>query len=188
MNVYAKIGVVSLMSLTLAACSDPPIDETAKPTIIDGSGGVGGLGAGGGMNSSALGAMDLNSLGALAALEDDKNYAVGGVEPVVYFGFDSYSMDAQGSSVVAHYARHINSNPHVIASLEGHCDERGTGEYNMALGERRAKAVKEALIMAGVQASRIRVVSFGEEKPALEGHDEFSWSKNRRVEFKFPRQ
>ena len=70
--------------------------------------------------------------------------------------------------------------------LEGHCDERGSSEYNMALGERRAKAVRDALTVAGIPSSRIRVVSFGEEKPAAEGHDEASWALNRRVEMKFP--
>jgi peptidoglycan-associated lipoprotein len=81
----------------------------------------------------------------------------------------------------------MNANPQLNVVIEGHCDERGTGEYNMALGERRAKAVRDALVMAGVQASRIRSVSFGEEKPAQEGHDENSWAMNRRAELKFPR-
>ena len=176
MNKYVKLGLMSALSLT--------VDDSAKSTVIDGNG-ANGYGANG-MNSSSLGAMDLNSLGALAALEDDKNYAVGGVEPTVYFGLDSFGVDAQGSTVVAHYARYINSNPRLMVSLEGHCDERGSSDYNMALGERRAKAVKDALVVAGVQASRIKTVSFGEEKPAMEGHDEVSWAKNRRVEFKFP--
>jgi peptidoglycan-associated lipoprotein len=187
MNKYVKLGLLSVLSISLAACTDAPVDDAAKSTVIDGNGGgMGGYGANGSMNSGSLGAMDLNSLGALAALEDDKNYAVGGVEPTVYFGLDSFGVDAQGSNIVAHYARYMNSNPRLMVSLEGHCDERGSSDYNMALGERRSKAVRDALVMAGVQASRVKVVSFGEEKPAMEGHDEMAWAKNRRVELKFP--
>jgi peptidoglycan-associated lipoprotein len=192
MNKYVKLGLLSVLSLSLVACSDPPVDDSAKSTVIDGNagmgGGMGGYGTNGSMSSGSLGAMDLNSLGALAALEDEKNYAVGGVEPTIYFGLDSFGVEGQGNSVVTHYAKYLNTNPKLIVSLEGHCDERGSSDYNMALGERRSKAVKDALVMAGVQASRIRTVSFGEEKPAAEGHDEVSWSKNRRVELKFPRQ
>jgi peptidoglycan-associated lipoprotein len=122
----------------------------------------------------------------MAAMEDDKNYAVGGVQPTVYFGLDQYSIDGKGQAVVNHYVRFLQSKPTLNIVLEGHCDERGSSEYNMALGERRAKAVRDALTVAGIPSSRIRVVSFGEEKPAAEGHDEASWALNRRVEMKFP--
>jgi peptidoglycan-associated lipoprotein len=180
MNTFLRLGLISVASLTLAACTDPPVDDAnaKQATVVDGANGLG---------NGNLRGVDLNALGAMAALEDDKNYAVGGVQPTIYFGFDRYDVDQQGSGTVAHYARHMNANPQLNVVIEGHCDERGTGEYNMALGERRAKAVRDALVMAGVQASRIRSVSFGEEKPAQEGHDENSWAMNRRAELKFPR-
>ncbi|MBD3766716.1 MAG: peptidoglycan-associated lipoprotein Pal [Gammaproteobacteria bacterium] len=138
------------------------------------------------MSSSDLKGIDLNTLGAMAAMEDEKNYAVGDVQPTIYFGFDQYSIDGKGQAVINHYVRYLQSKPTLNIVLEGHCDERGSSEYNMALGERRAKAVRDALTVAGIPSSRIRVVSFGEEKPAAEGHDEASWALNRRVEMKFP--
>ena len=76
--------------------------------------------------------------------------------------------------------------PDVKVKLEGHCDERGTREYNLALGERRAKAAAELLKVLGVDGSRISTVSYGEEKPLVDGHDEAAWAKNRRVEILYP--
>lgn len=180
-NQLARILLVSAVSVLLAACSDPPADDSLnnKAAIVDGMGANG-------MGSGGLKGIDLNTLGAMAALEDDKNYAVGGVQPTVYFGYDSFGLDDKAQAVSSHYARFLVSKPNVNAVLEGHCDERGSSEYNMALGERRAKAVRDALVVSGVPASRIKVVSFGEEKPAAEGHDEAAWALNRRVELKFP--
>lgn len=181
MNTLIRLSLLSAATLMLAACSDPPKDDMAgKPAVVDGMNGMGVAGGG-------LQGIDLNTLGAMAALEDDKNYAVGGVQPVVFFGFDRFDIDDKGQATVSHYARYINGNPQINVVIEGHCDERGTGEYNMALGERRAKAVRDALVVQGVPASRIKTVSFGEEKPAAEGHDESAWSLNRRAEFRFPR-
>ncbi len=181
-NQLARMLLVSAVSVLLAACSDPPADDSLngnKATIVDGMGANG-------MGSGGLKGIDLNTLGAMAALEDEKNYAVGGVQPTIYFGYDSFGLDEKGQAVASHYARFLASKPTVQAVLEGHCDERGSSEYNMALGERRAKAVRDALIVSGVAASRIKVVSFGEEKPAAEGLNESAWSQNRRVELKFP--
>lgn len=181
MRQWMRIALASSLSVLLVACSDPPVDDTDvnKPAVVEGN-------AGNGMSSGSLQGMDLNTLGAMAAMEDDKNYAVGGVQPTIYFAFDQYNVDAKGQATVNHYARYLSSKPALTAVLEGHCDERGSSEYNMALGERRANAVRDALVVAGIPAQRIRVVSFGEEKPAAEGHDETSWALNRRVELKFP--
>lgn len=181
-NQLSRIALVSSLSILLAACSDPPVDDSLTnkaPVVVDGSGVNG-------MSNGGLKGIDLNALGAMAALEDEKNYAVGGVQPTIYFGLDGFSLDEKGQAVASHYARFLLTKPSISAVLEGHCDERGSSEYNMALGERRAKSVRDALIVAGVPSSRIKTVSFGEEKPASEGHDESSWSLNRRVEFKFP--
>jgi peptidoglycan-associated lipoprotein len=178
--VHTKVLMVSALSVLLAACTDPPVDDAAnanKAMVVDGANG---MGVGG------LKGIDLNTLGAMAAMEDEKNYAVGGVQPVVYFDLDRFDLDAKAQAIVTHYARYLQTKPNLMVVLEGHCDERGSSEYNMALGERRAKSVKEAFVFSGISATRIKVVSFGEEKPAAEGHDESAWSLNRRVEFKFP--
>jgi peptidoglycan-associated lipoprotein len=106
-------------------------------------------------------------------------------EPIVYFGYDSDVVSEEGRAVLKYYAEKLQAQPDVRVKLEGHTDERGSPEYNLALGERRAKAVAEVLMLYGVSPERIDVVSYGEARPAVEGHDETAWSKNRRVELVF---
>lgn len=100
----------------------------------------------------------------------------------VYFAFDSSQLDDENRKIVEAHARHLNENPNLRVHLEGHTDERGTREYNMALGERRAQAVERTFRVLGVSSNRVTTVSYGEEKPAMQGHDESAWSQNRRVD------
>lgn len=102
---------------------------------------------------------------------------------VVYFDFDRYEINPDDYKIVKANADYMNLMPELQITINGHADERGTREYNLALAENRALAVKNALIAEGVSPSRINVVSFGEDKPAVDGHDESSWSQNRRAEF-----
>jgi peptidoglycan-associated lipoprotein len=90
-------------------------------------------------------------------------------------------MDAQ--STLNALGDQLKANKSAVAQIEGHCDERGSIEYNLALGDKRAQSVKNYLVQLGVETARITTVSYGEEKPAAEGHDESTWSKNRRAEF-----
>ena len=99
----------------------------------------------------------------------------------VYFGTDEYLLDAASKATLAAQARWIIANPNVRASIEGHCDERGTREYNMALGERRANATRDYLISQGVPAARLLVTSWGKEKPVALGSNEEAWAQNRRA-------
>ncbi len=101
----------------------------------------------------------------------------------VYFDFDSSVVKAAEKSKVASVAEHMKANPADALRVEGHCDERGTEEYNRALGERRALALRENLVGLGVRADHILTVTFGKDRPADPGHDEAAWSKNRRGEF-----
>lgn len=101
---------------------------------------------------------------------------------VIYFEFDSADLSPEGQAVVANFAKYLVANPSSRLRLEGHADERGTREYNVGLGERRANAVQAALTAAGVSASQLSVVSYGEERPAASGSDESAWALNRRVE------
>jgi len=103
-------------------------------------------------------------------------------QSVVYFDFDSSELKPESKDVVAAWAKFLTSNPTAKAQLQGNTDERGTREYNLALGERRSAAVSAALQGAGVAASQLELTSNGEEKPVATGHDEASWSQNRRVE------
>ena len=99
----------------------------------------------------------------------------------VYFGTDEYSLDAASQATLAAQAKWMLANPNVRASIEGHCDERGTREYNMALGERRANAAREFMISQGVPAERLLVTSWGKERPVAAGSDESAWAQNRRA-------
>ena len=100
----------------------------------------------------------------------------------VYFDFDSSEIKGDGTDIVAAHARYLAANPGTRVRLEGHTDERGSREYNIGLGERRAQAVRRALLLQGAADAQISTVSYGEERPAAAGHDEAAWSKNRRVE------
>ena len=105
---------------------------------------------------------------------------------VLYFDFDASAVRAEYEDVLAAHARHLRQNPDVIVQLDGHADERGTREYNMALGERRSISVKRTLMMMGVPPEQLRTRSFGEEQPAVLGRGESSYSQNRRVELNYP--
>jgi peptidoglycan-associated lipoprotein len=99
----------------------------------------------------------------------------------VYFGTDEYALDAASQATLAAQARWLIANPNVRASIEGHCDERGTREYNMALGERRANAARDFLLSQGVPAARLLVTSWGKERPVAPGSNEEAWAQNRRA-------
>ncbi len=107
------------------------------------------------------------------------------VAKVLYFDYDSYEIKPQFQSVIDAHARFLRANPSRRVSLEGHTDERGGREYNLALGQRRAEAVRRALALLGVQDNQLEAVSFGKEKPANTGTDEAAWSLNRRVEIAY---
>jgi peptidoglycan-associated lipoprotein len=101
---------------------------------------------------------------------------------VFYFDFNSSELSAEDRQALAYHARFMNQFPAVAVVLEGHADERGSREYNLALGERRAKAIERILSLAGVAPEQIQVISFGEERPVALGHDNEAWHLNRRVE------
>jgi peptidoglycan-associated lipoprotein len=101
---------------------------------------------------------------------------------VIYFDFDKSEIKPEYADIVTTAAHNLSANPKLKMKLEGNTDERGTREYNIGLGERRAQAVRRALLLQGVAESQVTTVSFGAERPAAEGDDEAAWSKNRRVE------
>ena len=101
---------------------------------------------------------------------------------IFYFDFDQAIVRRDGHSELDQHAIVLAGNSRLTVRLEGHADERGTREYNLALGERRANAIQSYLLSQGAMRSQIEVVSYGEEKPAMSGHDQLSWEKNRRVE------
>ncbi len=102
----------------------------------------------------------------------------------IYFAFDKSDLSDQSRQVLAEKAELLKTHPDLILLIEGHCDERGTNEYNMALGERRARAAYEYLVLLGIASDRLTIISYGEEYPAVPGSNEEAWAKNRRDEFK----
>ncbi len=101
---------------------------------------------------------------------------------VIYFELDSSQVDEEGRQIIGSHARFLAAHPELSIVLEGHADERGTREYNLALGERRAKAVRQLMVLQGVDPKQIQVISFGEERPVALDHNEAAWRLNRRVE------
>lgn len=149
---------------------EPPAAGTQVPGSTSGEGAS--------TSSSALdgdaAAQGANGMGA---------YATGPLSHrVIYFDFDKSEIKPEFADLVAAHARNLTSHPNLRIKLEGNTDERGTREYNIGLGERRAQAVRRALMLQGVAESQLTTVSFGAERPAVEGDDESAWAKNRRVE------
>ncbi len=107
----------------------------------------------------------------------------GGPFQIIYFDFDKSNIKPEFVGAIQDNAKYLLDNPGVTVRIDGHCDERGTNEYNLALGQRRANSVRRALIAEGVPANRLEVKTFGEELPVALGHNEEAWAKNRRGEF-----
>jgi len=102
----------------------------------------------------------------------------------IHFDFDKYDIRPEDAKTLDTNAAWLKANANHLVLIEGHCDERGTNEYNVALGERRAKAAMNYLVAQGVRANRVTIVSYGEERPLCREHDEACWSQNRRAEFR----
>lgn len=117
------------------------------------------------------------------------NAGTQGVAPaglnVVYFDYDSFTLKPEARAVLERNAAHLQANKRFKVQLEGHTDERGGREYNLALGQKRAETVRRALTLLGVSDAQVEAVSFGKEKPAVNGSDESAFAKNRRVEIKY---
>jgi len=102
----------------------------------------------------------------------------------VYFGFDSTQATQDSQDAIEHDVKVLQENPETRVEIQGHADERGTTEYNLALGQRRAESIKDKMTAMGISGSRLMTISYGEERPLVDGHNEVAWSQNRRVEFR----
>lgn len=157
---------IVLLTSFLAACSGTSTQEGA-----DGAAGAG-MGAGDGVGTGTADG---------SALYSEDLTAGGRLDTVFYFDFDSSVLRPEARTALNQHAQYLRETS-INVRLEGHADERGSREYNMALGERRANAVKEYLVLQGVEPRYLEVISYGEERPAALGSDEGSWALNRRVE------
>ncbi|MDP8912675.1 MAG: peptidoglycan-associated lipoprotein Pal [Pseudomonadota bacterium] len=134
-----------------------------------------------GSGSQQDGSYDPGSVGTTALDRLRSDFVARAGSDTVYFNTDSSSLDAASRSTLEAQAAWLLQHPAVTVTVEGHCDERGTREYNLALGERRANAAKNYLAARGVPASRMRTLSWGKERPLAPGSDERSWAQNRRA-------
>mgnify|MGYP006154633817 FL=1 len=173
----AGLAIGLSAAMLLAACgSNVKLDEVP---VSDRSGTAAGAGAGGqGSGVDPRGVAGVQVPGA------------GGAQPqqlqrIVYFDYDSFEVKPEFASALEANAKYLNANRNARVGLEGHTDERGGREYNLALGQKRAEAVRRSLSLLGVADSQMEAVSFGEEKPAQTGLDEAAFSKNRRVEITY---
>ena len=106
----------------------------------------------------------------------------------VYFDFDDSLVKKEYQGLIERHGKYLNSMPSLAIKIEGNADERGSAEYNLALGQRRAEAVRKALEIYGVKASQLEAVSWGSERPKVQGHDETAWAQNRRADLSYPKQ
>jgi peptidoglycan-associated lipoprotein len=166
MNKTVLIGMTAV-ALSLGACAKrtPPPAEAVPQAPA----------------ATETNSTDPNSLEVveLPALQADLVAKAG--SDTVYFGTDEFSLDEATKTTLAAQARWLLANPTVRASIEGHCDERGTREYNQALGERRANATRDFLVSQGVPAARLVTTSWGKERPVATGSNEEAWAQNRRA-------
>jgi len=163
-----------IAAAALAACSSTPIDtpkapvSTAQPTMPSGA-------ASGGATSSVA-TVTIDPL-------DDPKGALAGRS--VYFAYDDYSVDPKYQPLIQAHGQYIGSHGAAQIRVEGNTDERGSREYNLSLGDKRAQIVAKQLVLMGAKPAQIEAVSYGEERPKAEGHDEAAWAENRRADIRY---
>lgn len=174
---------LSLVVLALVAgCSsgvklnDVPVEDKSA-TSTAGAGAGSGAGAGGSTQSGVT-PVDIGASGANAA-------GPANAARIIYFDFDSYSIKPEFQSLIEAHSRFLKANPNRKVVIEGHTDERGGREYNLALGQRRSEAVRRSMGLLGVTDNQVEAVSFGKEKPAAQGSDEAAMAQNRRAEVSY---
>ncbi len=172
------IGLLSVL-LLVSACETTPEDvgetegggATQAPVAENGNGPTG-------VEQQAVtGQSQQPSTGPTPGTQEDLVYNVG---DRVFFDFDKYDIKDAARGTLDRQAAWLRANPSVTVTVEGHCDERGTREYNLALGERRAQAVVDYLVSLGIDANRVSTISYGKERPEQVGHTEAAWAQNRR--------
>lgn len=166
-RVFAILGIIALASMLVVAGCGPkdPIVEPEKPVVTPDS-----------IEKPIIVEPKLPGEGDVEKLTEE-NFRI------VYFDFDKYNLRSDARDALEYNARLLKDNPDASVLIEGHCDERGTVEYNLALGEKRAKSAKDYVKSLGVDAGRLNIISYGKERPKALGHDESAWGKNRRAKF-----
>ena len=172
-----KKSLIALVTvLAMAGCASKGAhnaQDNAIPTPVDNSSSAG-IGSSNGGTPVQIGDMGNNA-------SDVGLFDTASKANVIYFSLDSSDIDSAGQAVVDKFSKYLQANPTTKVRVEGNTDERGSREYNVGLGERRANAVVAALRAKGVAGAQLSVISYGEERPAAQGHDESAWAQNRRA-------
>ena len=172
-QMFQRLLTICAVAFLFTAC------ETASNVAGDSASGSSSSSAtAAGSTSSSASSSASSSTTATQMSDAEKLAQVGNT---VYFGFDSSELAGEAQATLDRQAAFLNVNPTMVVIIEGHADERGTREYNLALGDRRAVAVRDYLLAKGLNAARVRTVSYGKERPAVSGSNEESWAKNRRA-------
>ena len=168
---FKYLGLVAAVAL-IAGCETAP-EESAATSGASGSSSPSTSAA----PSTMAESMPMKAMGPAAGSQEDLVVNVG---DRVFFGFDKSNISAEAQTVLKRQAAWLKSNSSVTVTVEGHADERGTREYNLALGERRANAVKDYVTALGVDRSRVKTISYGKERPVALGSNDAAWAQNRR--------
>ncbi|MBT8436738.1 MAG: peptidoglycan-associated lipoprotein Pal [Gammaproteobacteria bacterium] len=180
--------IAGLVAVVVTACATTqedmmdgdgaPIDDQAQTGMVD-DGSSGGADATGLDGADVGDGMAISDMDAFSRLQQTEGALA---NRTIYFEFDSAKLTSESIQILETHGSFVAGNGEVSVRLEGHADERGSREYNIALGDRRAQSVRRVLLFQGASADQVETVSYGEEEPAMQGHTEEAWSKNRRVE------
>ena len=177
-NRNALMSVLAAAALaTLAGCSTTKLDTPVPVESRTGS--SAGSGSSSGANSAST------SQSAVTPVDLSKSANDGSAGRIVYFDFDSFALKDEYRPTVDSYAKSLTADRKKRIAIEGHTDERGGREYNLALGQKRAEVVARAMTLLGATDTQVEAVSFGKERPAMQGSDEAAWAKNRRAELNY---
>ena len=171
------IFLVILALLITASCSKKAVKTTKDPIYGSNS-----SAAASEQSSSSIQQSDLDKSSSISTADSGERVMMVMLEDI-YFEFDKSTLTAQAKESLVKKAEWLRARKDVKVIIEGHCDERGTNEYNLALGDRRAASTKTFLVDLGIAPSRLTIISYGEERPLISGHNEEAWAKNRRAHF-----
>ena len=183
MNKFQTMILPMIAVAALAACSSPP---TTPVATVANPGGTRAAGTSAPTTAAAAAPTPQSSVATVTlAPHLDPNSPLARARSI-YFDFDETSLDNEDVPLVERHGRYLSTRPQLAIRVEGNTDERGSAEYNLALGQKRAEAVVRALKLYGVRDSQLEAVSWGEEKPVSPGHGEADWSQNRRADLRYP--
>ena len=176
-----RILSVFLIALTVSGCPKKP--ETPSETELGGPGSSQGLGGPGGIQDRNLAPKDPGTRARSRIQDEGSDRNASGPLSDVYFDYDAFDLSTEARNTLQSHAEWLKKNAGAKVEIEGHCDERGTVEYNLALGAKRAKAARDYLVTLGVDANQMSTISYGEELPLCKDSTDACWQQNRRAHF-----